>query len=82
MKRLFLAVSMIAAAAFAETSAGPSAESLAACSGRDVGAECTITFDDGAHAGTCMQAPRDEAPNCMPRPVPPAPVSPPPLLTS
>ena len=76
MKKLILALFLSAAVAFAQ-SAPPSPEALAACSGVAEGGGCTVKLEDGAHQGVCLKAPRDEAPSCMPKPVPmPVPAAP------
>jgi len=83
MKQILMAL-VLASAALAQ-SAGPTAASLAACSGRAEQTECSVWLDDGHHDGVCMRAPRDEAASCMPKPVPPPPEpesTPPPLTAS
>jgi hypothetical protein len=76
MKRILLAL-FVGSVSFAQ-SAPQSPEALAACSGRAEYAGCTVTLEDGAHAGVCITSQRDRASTCMPKPVPmpPAPSDP------
>jgi hypothetical protein len=73
MRTLLLSLGFLMGGVAVGQTASPSPQALAACDGRSEGAECTVTLEDGEHTGVCLRSPRDAAPTCMPKPLPPPP---------